>query len=117
MWSGDQHRAQSVLIACGQKADGRCSGQGDLRLGAVLGTEVHGGRYIDHHPCLEVAVRDLVAHVQFVRSSGDVPIDAAHVVTRLVRTRLAWLTAVPGCDSLVLAVQLAVETTVDRELQ
>ncbi len=113
----DQHRPESVLVARGQEADGGGSGKRDLRLRRVLRSEVHRRGEVDDHPRLEVAIRDLVAHVQLAGSGGDVPVDATNIVARLVRTRFAGLTSVARGDALVLTVQLSVEATVDGELQ
>ena len=65
----------------------------------------------------EKAIGDLVADMELARSRRDVPIDAANVVTRLIRPRFARLTAVTGRDALMLAVQLTVEATIDGELE
>ena len=83
----------------------------------VLRSEMHRRGDVDDHPRLEVAIGDLVAHVQLAGSRRDVPVDAANIVARLVRARFARLAAVARGDALMLAVQLTVEATVDGELQ
>jgi hypothetical protein len=117
MRTRDEHRPESVLVARGQEADGGGSGERDLRLRRVLRSEVHRRGEVDDHPRLEVAIRDLVAHVQLAGSGGDVPVDATNIVARLIRTRFTRLASVARRDALVLAVQLSVEATVDAELQ
>ena len=117
MRAGNEDGAEPVLVARGQEAHRRSGCQCDLRLGAVLRAEMHRRRQVDHHPGLEVAVGDLVAHVELARACRDVPIDAANIVARLIGARFARLAAVPGCDALVLAVQLSVEATIDGELE
>ena len=73
---------------------------GHRRLRLVVGdrAELHRRRRVDDQPGGEVAVGDLLAHVGLVRAGRDVPVDAAHVVARLVLARLARLGAVARCQ-------------------
>ena len=60
---GDQHRAESVLVACGEEADRRGSRHGDLRLLVRHRAEPHRRRRVDDEPRRQVAVGDLLADV------------------------------------------------------
>ena len=65
----------------------------------------------------EFAIGDRLPYVHLLGASGDVPVDSANVVTRLVGPRLARLRAVARRDPLVVAVENSVEPPVDLELE
>ena len=115
--AGDEHRAEPVLVPRGEEPDRRRGREGDLRLVGARRPEAHRRRGVDDEPRLEVTIGDLLAHVRLLRAGGDVPVDAPHVVARLVEPGLTGLAPVPGGDPLVVAVQHAVEAPVDGELE
>ena len=116
-WTRDQHGAQTVLVAGREEPDARGRGRRDVRLVVGDGTELHGGRHVDHQPGGQVAVGDLLTNVGLAGSGGDVPVDPADVVARLVQPRLARLRPVTRRQALVVAVQDPVEPSGDRELE
>ena len=73
------------------------------------GAEVEAGGAVDDEPGLELAVGDGVAHVRVVGAGGEVPVDAADVVAGLVQAAVAGLGAGAGDETLVVAVEQAVE--------
>ena len=68
-------------------------------------------------PGLELAVGDGLADVGLLEPGGDVPVDAADVVARLVLAGLAELGAVAGHEAEVVAVEQAVEAAADQQVE
>ena len=108
---------EPVLVAGGEEPDGGRGAEGQRRLLRPHRREAHRCRHVDDQPALQVAVGDLVAHVQLAGAGGDVPVDPAHVVADLIQPALARVAAVAGRDALVLAVEETVELARHRQLQ
>src|SRR5690606_9577852 len=68
-------------------------------------------------PCLQFAVGDGLPNVGFGGPGGDGPVHSAHVVTRVVSTRLPWFGAGAGHEPEVVALQQSVQPPSHGELQ
>ena len=75
------------------------------------------GGAVDDQPALELAVGDRLAEVGARRAGGDVPVDVADVVARLVHAGLTGLGAVTRHETTMVAVQDAVEPARDVDLE
>ncbi len=84
-WAGDEDGAEAVLVARRQESDAGRRGNGDLGLVVGGGAELHRRRHVDDEPGGQVPVGDLLANVCLAGARRDVPVDAAHVVARLVQ--------------------------------
>ena len=89
----------------------------EVALLAARGAEVEARGAVDDEPGLELAVGDRVAHVGRVRPGRQAPVDAAHVVARLVQPGVARFAARTTHVALVVAVEQAVELAVDEEIE
>jgi hypothetical protein len=59
---------------------------GDVPLASLCSSKTHRRRGIEHQPRRERSLRHVYAHMGFVGAGGDIPIDTADIVARLVGT-------------------------------
>src|SRR5581483_10881928 len=113
----ERDEAETVAAAGGGMADRKRDALGDVRLAPVGGAEVHRRRRVEYEPGDEHTLRELDAHVRRPRAGGDVPVDPAHVVARLVRPHLVELRTEAGEGRAVVAREEPVDAARDRELE
>ena len=90
---------------------------GHIRLAPVGRSKVHRRGGVEQEPRDEHALREIDADVRLTGACGDVPVDAAHVVARHVRTKLRKLGAVTEARRPVVAREHALQPANDVDLQ
>ena len=125
-WRGVRHGGSSrpegdepePVAAPGRRmADRERDALGDVGFPPLGGPERHRRRGVVDEPGDEHALGELDADVRLARARGDVPVDPADVVARLVRPDLVQLAAEPGEGRAVVARQQPVDAPSDRELE
>ena len=111
-----QHRAEAVAAARGEEADGAAASRARSRFSQ---SAVPKSRLADWSMSIHVSSSRsaIVSHVGRLHAGGDVPVDAADVVARLVRARLAELRSVPRNEAAVVALEQTVEPARDGQLE
>ena len=97
--------------------DGDRDALGDVGLAAKRRAERHRWRDVEDEPGRQRPLRDVDPDVRDGRAGGDVPVDAADVVARLIRTDLGELEPAAEIVRPELAGEHAVDPTPDRQVE
>ena len=81
--AGDEP-ADAIAAPRDEEADCGCRGESRVPLLLACRPERHRPAHVDHQRGFELSVGDRVPHVRFERARRHVPVDASHVVARLV---------------------------------
>ncbi len=98
-------------------ADGQRHALGDVELAPVGGAERHRSRRVEHHPRRQCPLADVDANVRLAHAGGDVPVDVADVVARVVGADHRQLGAGADLRRQVLAGHEALHASQDREVE
>src|SRR5688500_14666094 len=113
---GEDEQADAVVVARrGQREDGRDLG-GELGLEAATRAELLGAGQVYGEEHGQLALLDVLLHVGSRRARGDVPVDVAYVVTRLVLAYFRELDPLPLEDGVVFAAEQRVDPAARAQL-
>jgi len=89
----------------------------DVAFGVTRRAEVHRGADVEQKPGGHIAVFRVDAHVRGGEARGDVPVDVAHVVVRLVGAQVGQVNAGTAHQRAGVALQQAVQAAHHRPFQ
>jgi cysteine sulfinate desulfinase/cysteine desulfurase-like protein len=112
-----EHRADRVAVARQHACQHRDEAREHLVLAGLARAEVHRRAEVEQEPADHLAILVVVAHVQRLQPRGHVPVDAAHVVVRLVLAHVGEVESRAAEQRAIAAVQQPVEAPQHRPLE